>query len=165
MDLLSLALSLSLPLQGGQFTGDYSFDVNPTIGIPFPTGQWGATATTLPGVILHDPEMAKLSWGNDIRNPELLRHELMHVEQQAALGPAFLPAYLLTAGSAFEPYDPLHEFFGLPSSPNRPTHNDYDQMWMPDESMRGQYPLFRLARDEGRTRLQFMPGYPGVTIE
>jgi hypothetical protein len=34
------------------------------------------------------------------------------------------------------------------------------QMWRPPDEMRNQFPIFRLAREGGDTRFQFMPGYP-----
>jgi hypothetical protein len=162
MDLLSLALSLSLPMQGGQFTGDYSFDLTPTIGIHAPTGLWGAGATTLPGVVLYDPaEVERLGAAGEGWD-EIVRHELMHSEQQQALGPAFWLAYTLTGGQAFEPHK---EITFVPSTTAAwgmapRVESDYSRMWMPDDTTRGRYPLFRMAREGGGTRLQFMPGYP-----
>lgn len=164
MDLLGLALSLSLPMQGGNFTGDYSFDLSPTVGVEAPTGLWGAGATTLPGVVLYDPvEGERLNRMGESWD-EIQRHEMMHVEQQQALGPAFWLAYAMTGGQAFEPHQ---EFSFAPASASANIHDtrdvkhiDYDRMWMPSEEMRGNYPLFRLAREGGATRLQFLPGYP-----
>jgi hypothetical protein len=166
MDLLSLTIAISLPLSGGQFTGDYSFDVSPTIGLEAPTGLLGAGATTLPGVVLYDrTEVERLGlagegWG------EILRHELMHAEQQRALGPAFWLAYGLTGGQGFEPHK---EVTFVPSTTAAwgmapRAQSDYSQMWMPVEGMRGRYPIFRIARDGATTRLQWMPGYPGLTF-
>jgi hypothetical protein len=174
MDLLALALSLSLPMSGGQFTGDYSIDISPVIGVDVSLGQWEKFAVALPGVVFRDPEeLAKVDRHGET-TAEAYRHELMHVEQQQALGPAFWLAYALTGGQAFEPHRTTTTYFeevatpdtGLPI-PTPPMYamrhridNDYSQMWMPDDTTRGSYPLFRMAREGGGTRLQFMPGYP-----
>lgn len=165
MDLLSLALSLSLPMNEGRFTGDYSFDINPTFGIPFQQGlPWGAAATTLPGAVLYDARPYVAGTRLDLNsNPEMRAHELTHVDQQAALGPAFWLGYLATGGRAFEPYDPLHTFFGLPSSYHGSEH-DMSQTWRPPADMPRDYPLFRIARSGDETRFQLLPGYPGIEI-
>ena len=158
VDLLSLALSLALPMSGARFTGDYRFDVNPVFGVPYPTGNsWGAAATVLPGMVLHDPQYAGTQY--DIRsNPHLMRHELGHVEQQGALGPGFWLAYALSGGDPFEPYDPRN----LQNERGRSNveRHDMRQAWMPPDDMRGQFPLFRVSREGGSTSLQFLPGYP-----
>jgi hypothetical protein len=171
MDLLALTLSLSLPLSGGTFTGEYALDVTPTVLVEVPLGEWGGgAALTLPGVVLYDPD-AVFFWGfeHSIENPELIRHELMHVEQQQALGPAFWVAYVATNGQAFEPREWSEDYrFELNNGghlmlPGR-VQRDYSQMWMPPSGMDGRFPLLRLARENDRTRLQYLPGYPGLII-
>ena len=166
MDLLSLALSLALPMDGAKFTGDWRMDVNPVFGVPAPTHKWGAAATVVPGAVLYDPRFAGSDY--DIHsNPHLMRHELAHAEQQAALGPGFWPAYGLTGGRAFEPYDPLHlRWPGMFANAQPqyqgagPDAHDMRRTWMPEPEQRQQFPLFRLEREGETSRMQFMPGYP-----
>lgn len=168
MDLLGLALSLSLPMQGGQFTGDYSVDITPTIGMQAPVGKLGAGAMTLPGVVLKDPEKLRELEEMGQSHDETHMHELMHVEQQQALGPAFWAAYALTGGQSFEPIYESTQWSATPQSTawggEQMQHRrdaDYSTMWMPPGEMQGNYPLFRIGRERGEgTRLQFMPGYP-----
>ena len=158
MDLLGLALSLAFPLSEGKFTGDWQFDVNPTFAIPAPTSKWGAAATVVPGAVLYDPRYAGTE--DDIfSNPYLMRHEMAHVEQQAALGPGFWAAYGATGGRAFEPYDPLYRLIpGQEYDGDR--WNDMRGVWMPEPEQRNQYPLFRVSREDDATRLSLLPGYP-----
>lgn len=167
MDLLSLALSLALPMDGTKFTGDWRMDVNPVFGVPFPTHKWGAAATVVPGAVLYDPRYEGTDY--DIHsNPHLMRHELAHTEQQAALGPAFWAAYAGTGGQAFEPYDPRDMFgpnaqadwdAGIVRSEG-PSAHDMGRTWMPEDHERQRYPMFRLEREGDTSRMQFMPGYP-----
>jgi hypothetical protein len=158
MDLLGLALSLSLPMSGGQFTGDYSFDLSPTVRVDAPTHLWGAAATTFPGVVLTSPEGMEIMERAGVSRDSLMHHEMQHVRQMEALGPAFWAAYALSGGTAFEPHGQASIF---PSASwDMHALDDYSRMWMPDDSTRGRYPLFRMAREGGGTRLQFMPGYP-----
>jgi len=114
-------------------------DISPTFSINAPTSLWGASATALPGVVLEDPR-----W-NMLDREDILREELMHGKQQRALGPGFWPAYALTAGHPFEPY------LGGSST-----------MWMPNESIAETFPIFRIRREGGRVKANFMPGYPVV---
>lgn len=166
MDLLSLALSLALPMDGTKFTGDWRMDVNPVFGVPAPTHKWGAAAMALPGAVLYDPRYAGTDY--DIHsNPHLMREELAHTEQQAALGPGFWAAYGATGGRAFEPYDPLHSRFPgvFPNSQPEhrgtgPTAHDMGRTWMPEDDERQRYPLFRLEREGDTSRMQLLPGYP-----
>ncbi|MGM0386104.1 MAG: hypothetical protein ACQERF_09020 [Actinomycetota bacterium] len=161
---MSLALSLALPMDGTKFTGDWRMDVNPVFGVPAPTSKWGAAATTIPGAVLYDPRYA--GSGQDMySNPHVMRHELAHTEQQAALGPAFWAAYGATGGRAFEPYNPT-EFFGpnVPEGGGRPgsgpDFHDMGRTWMPEDDERQRYPLFRLERQGDTSRMQVLPGYP-----
>ena len=166
MDLLRLALSLSLPMEGAEFTGDYSFDVTPTFGVPMANGlPWGASATTLPGMVLYDDrEYLRGTRHHLPSSPELQQHELGHVDQQSALGPAFWLGYALSGGQAFEPYNPLRAFLGPPSS-YQERSNDMSRTWMPPPDMPRDFPIFRLKREDDTTSIQFMPGYPGVTFD
>jgi hypothetical protein len=166
MDLLSLALSLALPMDGAKFTGDWQMDINPVFGVPAPTGNWGAAATVVPGAVLYDPRYAGSDY--DIHsNPHLMRHELAHTEQQAALGPGFWAAYGATGGRAFEPYDPLHWRYpdvfpdAQPEARGHgPEAHDMSRTWMPEPEQRQRYPLFRFERQGDTHRMRFMPGYP-----
>lgn len=166
MDLLSLALSLALPMDGTRFTGDWRMDVNPVFGVPVPTSDWGAAATVVPGAVLYAPRYRGTDY--DIHsNPHLMRHELAHAEQQAALGPGFWAAYGATGGRAFEPYDPMHAQFPNAFTDQRPgtsgvgpEANDMGRTWMPEGDQRQQFPMFRLERQGETSRMQFMPGYP-----
>jgi hypothetical protein len=167
VDLLGLALSLALPLQGGRFTGDYRLDMNPTFAVQAPTSKWGASATVVPGAVLYDPRYRGTEY-DIFSNPVLMRHELHHVDQQAALGPGFWPAYGLTGGRAFEPYDPVAGF--LPSNPNewderRSKDHNMDRTWHPPKEMRNQFPLFRVERAGDSASLSFLPGYPGFRFD
>lgn len=156
MDLLSFALSLALPFGPEGFSGDYSLDFSPTFGIEAPTANWGASATSIPGAVLYDPRFKGTS--HDIHtNPELMRHELGHQEQQRALGGAFFPAYALTGGRGFEPYDPMARF--VPGTELRPS-NDMGRTWMPNEDEQDKFPFFRISSKEGRTSAELLPGYP-----
>lgn len=163
MDLLSLALSLALPMDGARFTGDYTLDITPTFGVPVQSLPMDAIATTLPGAVFYvdEPWLRGTEYHLE-SNPHLLRHELTHVDQQTALGPAFWLAYAATAGRAFEPYDPLARW--LPSSTGNHRH-DFSDAWTPPPEMEGNYPLFRIAREGDEHRLQLLPGYPGVNFE
>ena len=166
MDLLRLAISLGLPMDGAQFTGDWSLDVDPVFGIPFRNGlPWAASATTLPGFVLYDDSDAvRDGYGGRNHlpsNPEILRHELEHSDQMGALGPAFWLGYGGTAGRAFEPYDIFN--LGAPNASGNP--HDFSNAWTAPEEMRGQYPLFRVSRMGGETQFRLLPGYPGVSFE
>lgn len=160
MHLLSLTLALMLPMDGLRFTGDFQLDINPVFAVDARLSQWGAAGTTLPGLVLLDQEgLARLeSWGET--RTEVIRHELMHTEQQAALGPGFWVAYALTAGRPFEPYDPLEWFVGIAAAPTEYKPNEYGQMWMPEPEERQRYPLLRLARRGGTGSIELLPGYP-----
>jgi hypothetical protein len=151
-------------MDGAKFTGDWRMDVNPVFGVPGPTSEWGAAATVVPGAVLYAPRYAGTDY--DIHsNPHLMRHELAHAEQQAALGPGFWAAYGATGGQAFEPYTPS-DFFGPNArrdearQGNGPDFNDMSRTWMPEEEQRQRYPLFRLERQGDTSRMQLMPGYP-----
>lgn len=164
MDLLSLALSLSLPMNEGRFTGDARLDVNPVVAVPMDGLPWGAAAITLPGVVLYDDRGL---WGPEYDLPssrEMRAHELGHADQQSTLGPAFWLVYLLSAGRAFEPYDSLSTTFGLPSSHQGSPH-DMSRTWQPPSDMPRQFPFLRLERKGGTTSIQLLPGYPGIQIQ
>ena len=160
MDLLGLALSLAFPLSEGKFTGDWQFDVNPTFGIPAGRILGDTSAMVIPGAVLYNERYAGTP--HDIHsNPYLMRHEMDHVEQQAALGPAFWAAYGATGGRPFEPYDPLYRVIpGLEAGGDH--WNDMRGVWMPEPEQRNQYPLFRVSREDDATRLSLLPGYPKV---
>lgn len=153
-------------MDGAKFTGDWRMDVNPVFGVPAPTHKWGAAATVVPGAVLYDPRYRGTDY--DIySNPHLMRHELAHTEQQAALGPGFWAAYGATGGRAFEPYDSLHMQFPNAFPDQRPEGrgtgpeaHDMSRTWMPEPEQRQQYPLFRAEMEGGVGKLHFMPGYP-----
>lgn len=161
MDLLSLALSLSLAMDGPKFTGDYTLDASPVFGVATGMLPRNSVAMTLPGVILYRDDPTLPDEFRLKRNPELLRHELEHVAQQSALGPAFWLGYGATAGRAFEPYDIFN--LGAPSSYG--DQHEFRNVWTAPDEMVGNYPLFRVARAGDETRLQLLPGYPGVSFE
>jgi hypothetical protein len=178
VDVLALSLSLTLPLSGGQFTGDYSLDVSPVVAVNVPLGQWEKFAVALPGVVFRDPsEMDKVDRYGET-HALAYQHELAHVEQQAALGPGFWVAYALTGGVPFEPGRRVTRYFEEVEVPDiglpirlPPVYRqqfsieaDLSQMWMPPADMRGRFPIFRIAREGNTARLQWMPGYPSITI-
>jgi hypothetical protein len=141
-------------------------DVNPVFGVPISSSKWGAAATTIPGAVLYDPINAGTEY-DPYSNPYVMRHELAHAEQQAALGPGFWLAYGATGGRAFEPYDPLHDSYPLTFANSKvgsegvgPEAHNMDRTWMPEDEQRQQYPLFRVEKSGGSTSLHFMPGYP-----
>ena len=163
MDLLRLALSLGLPMDGAKFTGDWTLDIDPTFGVPVSSLPNRASAMTLPGMVLYQDAPWMEGYRDHLpSDPHLLRHELEHVDQQSALGPAFWLAYAATGGRAFEPYDPLARW--LPSNTGNYDH-DFSDVWTAPPEMVGNYPLFRISRRGDETKYQFMPGYPGVNFE
>jgi hypothetical protein len=152
VDLLRLAVSLMMPMQGGQFTGDYSLDINPTFALELPAMRH--YAMTLPWAVVHGPGSGLLE------NSDHIRHELAHVDQQEALGPAFWPAYLLMAGREFEPYTPSDFSLSPRAESMLITPGDTERMWQPSDEQRGAFPLFRFAKEGNTTSAAFMPGYP-----
>jgi len=106
-------------------------DVNPTLIMPLDTtNQLLNTCGTswIPHVITYNPDYR-------CNREETIRHELIHARQWTALGPAFYPAYLATAGRAFEDYR--------------------DMMWIPPEGMERNCPLFSIRKDS----LSVLPCY------
>jgi hypothetical protein len=86
-----------------------------------------------------------------------------------ALGPGFWVAYALTGGTVFEPTYSEHWYETGLTGPNVRVldlrrEEDFSNVWMPPDANRPEYPIFRIAREGNTTRLQWMPGYPGLTI-
>jgi hypothetical protein len=108
----------------------------------FYSGEGIVPAMSLPHVIIVNPEYS--------RYPDLLEHELTHIRQLQALGPAFWLGYGLTLGEAFEPYSVrLGEQYG-----------GHEDMWSPPDAMLGNCPMLRiLASPESEGRLELLPCY------
>jgi len=161
MDLLGLILSLTVPFGPGAPRPNV-LDISPTVGIGAPiVNRLGAAGMALPFAVLHGSEDAWIMTSSgparfDRHDKEYLREELNHGIQQRALGPGFWPAYFLTGGEPFEPYDIRSggkKWLGM------------DHMWMPEPEQREQFPIFRLQWGGGKpTQFHFMPGYPGITL-
>lgn len=161
---LGIVLSLMMQHDNKGITGA-TFDVSPTFSVPTQLMEvLDRPAMALPGAVLYDPRQspgAPTVVTTESTGPgrytqdawdDVLKEELMHVEQQRALGPLFWPAYGISAGEAFEPYSPLRDN-GQPL--------DYGRMWMPTTEEKNRYPMFRMSwSNDGSRSYQFMPGYP-----
>lgn len=121
-----VALWIALTFGGG----DVQVDVGGAVVVSMPlTSSLGPSdstyrAMTLGPVIFADPGFFEWS-------PETLSHELHHVRQWEALGPAMLLAYPMTLGSEFEDY--------LGDS----------TMWEPEAGMERRCPVFRWSSGDG----------------
>lgn len=110
MKVLSIWVSLSLGAVPAQL------DVGGAIAVPALVRPLGLEAITIGPIVFYDPSPATTccNWTSGQafqgRGPhhadldELLSHELVHVQQWEALGPAFPVAYALTLGREFEDY-------------------------------------------------------------
>lgn len=100
--MMLIAITLTATFYLG--TPNWSLDVSPVFLIearlprhPFLPGHIGGLA--LPHLIVLDPR----PWFAPMRE-EVLAHEMKHIRQFEALGPAFTLAYALTGGAPFEDY-------------------------------------------------------------
>ncbi len=111
--LLEITVALTLGI------GPPTLDLNANVVLPLTRNGWGYA--WIPHVAVYDPEVEWIG-----------HHEMKHLNQWTALGPAFPVAYALTAGREFENY----------------IQDTY--MWVPDNPMR--CPLLRI-----RDGIHFMP--------
>lgn len=137
-----LAISIVLTIHVG---GTWQLDVSPQIGVPAPLpAGW---ALTVPGLTIYNPTAQYVAPDPFPlpAGPSLWDHEEHHWRQQLALGPWFWAAYLLSAGSVFEPYAPL----------DGDAWRGWQGVWMPSQSQLDNFPLFRI----GSAGFQVLPGY------
>lgn len=129
MKIAALWLILSIPIGGGSVTLDFS--VHGALPIP------NARAFSTPIGYVYNPEWPE-------QELVIHREELLHIAQWEALGPFFLPAYIL-APQSFEPYTVGQEDWK--------DGYDYSRMWKADEK---RYPQVRITFGEG---IEFFPGW------